>query len=290
MKHLPTLAPPRCVALLGLGALALTAAPAAAGPWVRDPGHAYVKLGASRFTADEGFNQGVSTGLAYEGITSSLYAEVGLPARLQLVAELPFVLGVNRSEAGVNYHNRTLGDSRLQLDWGAWEGLPLTLSLDAKLPLYTPLARQGADAQLADFPQSATRFPDPGDGNIDLTPKVQYGHSFHPLPAWATAELGYRARLGGFTDGLWAAAGAGWFVWPEHVALGVYGNAVINLGQDDDPMVQATREFVYLQGYLLLTAAPWVKDLGLTLSAGVLPWARNAAAGRDLGLGISYAY
>lgn len=272
---------------LAFGALASTAQ---AGPWVRDPGHAYLKLGAARFTADEGFNQGLSTGLAYVGDSFNLYAEVGLPGRLQLVGDLPFVAGVNASPEGVNYHNRSFGDARLQLDWGALEGTPLTLSLEAKLPLYTPLGQQGPGDPVAGFPRSATRFPDPGDGNVDLTPKVQLGWSFHPIPAWATAELGYRARLDGFSDGLWAAASAGWFVWPDHIALGLYGNAVVNFTEDANPALRATREFVYVQGYALVTAAPLDPNLALTLSAGVLPWARSSAAGRDVGLGISYAY
>jgi len=280
--------PPQLLAAaLGLAAFAV-AATADAGPWVRDPGGAYVKVGAARFTAEDSFNQGVSTGLAYESMTWNVYGEVGLPGRFQLVADLPFVDGRNNSEAGVNYINRTLGDARVQLDYGLFEDLPLTLSLEAKLPLYTPIARQDTSDPIASFPRSAVQFPDAGDGNLDLTPKVQFGHSFHPVPAWATAELGYRARFDDFGDGVFFAASAGLFVWPEHIAIGVFGNGVINLQTDDDPLARATKEFVYVQANTFVTLAPWLKGASLSLSVGTIPWANSTAAGSDVGLGVAY--
>ncbi len=260
-----------------------------AGPWIKAPGETYTKVGATFFTAEESFNQGLSTGLAYAGQTYNIYGEVGLPGRLQLIADLPVVVGTNSSQQGVNYVNQSLGDMRLELDWGVAEGLPVALAVEAKVPLYTPLAQQ-TSGQITRFPRSATNFPDPGDGNVDVTVKALAGYSLHPLPAWITGELGYRARFDGFVDGIFAVASAGYFVWPEHIALGVFSNAVINLGDDPNPDVRLTREFVYVQGYVLVTAAPLDPDLAVTFSAGSIVYARNSAAGNDFGVGVSYAF
>jgi hypothetical protein len=262
---------------------------AAAGPWVKKPAEAYLKLGVASFTAEESFNQGVSTGLAYTGVTGNLYAEVGLPSDLQLVVDLPYVMATNQSPQGVNYIQRTFGDARVELDYALLPELPLTFGLETKIPLYTPVAMR-QDSQIQAWDQSRNNFPDPGDGNIDITPKLMTGYSFYPVPAWITAELGYRLRLGGFVDGVFAAASGGVFVWPEHLALGVYANTVVNLGEDEDLTRRATREFVYVQGYALLTAAPLAPELSLTAGVGQIVYAKNSAAGQDLSLGVSYAF
>lgn len=267
----------------------LVSAPAWGGPWVKQPGDAFVKVGAAQFTAEESFNQGVSTGLAYTGLTSNLYAEVGLPSDLQVVLDLPFVVATNQSPRGVNYTQRVFGDARVELDYALLPELPLALGLEAKIPLYTPVA-QRQDAEIEAWASSRESFPDPGDGNLDLTPKLMSGYSFYPVPAWVTGELGYRLRLGGFVDGVFAAVSGGIFVWPEQVALGVYANAVLNLGEDEDLSVRATREFVYVQGYALITAAPLLPALTVTVGVGEIVFARNSAAGRDLSVGVSYAF
>lgn len=267
--------------------LTLAASAALAGPWVKEPGQSYVKTGLTFFEAEEGFNQGISTGLAYTGITYNIYGEVGLPGDLQLVADVPFVLATNTSAAGVNYHNRTLGDARFELDYALLKDVPLTLGVEAKIPLYTPLADGNATD---DYPRSAAKFPDAGDGNIDVTPKLLFGYSFHPVPAWATAEVGYKARLDGFADGLHWATGGGIFAVEGILAFGVYASGVINVQEDDDPSKLQTKEFTYGQFYVLAQGLPVDPDLGLTLSVGRILHARNSSLGTDFGVGLSHAF
>ncbi len=266
------------------------AAGASAGPWIKAPGEAFVKGGLTHYSAEDSFNQGRDTGMAYTGQTFNVYGEVGLVEGLQAVVDLPVVMGVNTSAAGVRYTNQSLGDLRLELDGALLPELPLAIGVETKIPLYTPIGRQGPGDPAADFPRSRINFPDPGDGNVDMTLKLLTGLSLHPTPAWVTAELGYRARFGGFVDGLTASLGAGWFVWPEHVALGLYGNALVNLGQDADPALRSTKQFTYVQAFVLITAAPLADDLSLTLSAGAVVQADNTSRGTDLGLGVSYAF
>lgn len=270
-----------------VGLLAASAT-ARAGPWVKKPGEAYVKAGATWFEAEEGFNQGISTGLAYTGITYNVYAEVGLPGDVQIVADVPLVLATNQSAAGVNYHNRTLGDARFEVDYALLPDLPLTLGLEAKVPLYTPLADGGSDIE--QYPRSTAKFPDAGDGNLDLTPKLLFGYSFFPVPAWATAELGYRARLGGFADGLHWALGGGIFAVEDVLAFGVFASGVVNLQEDEDPAAQQTKEYGYGQAYVLVKGLPIDPDLGLTVSAGRIVYARNSSLGTDVSVGVSRGF
>ncbi|MBH23277.1 MAG: hypothetical protein CMH57_02210 [Myxococcales bacterium] len=269
-----------------LAALSLIASTGEAGPWVRKPGSTYTKLNLARFSADQSFNQGVDTGLQYMGTTVNLYNEIGLPYRLQLITDVPYVFGRNNSPQGVNYLNNTFGDARFELGHGLVEGLPLLLAVEAKLPFYSTVADD--DETFSAFSATRESFPDAGDGNVDVTPKVGAGYSFHPIPAWVTAELGYRVRLDGFADGIFASLGGGVFVLGEHVALNMFSNAVFNVEDDPNPELRATREFVYVQGSVFARYQPWFEGLGLSVGVGWLPYTKNAAAGNDISVGLSY--
>lgn len=274
---------------LVLGAFLLMASSAEAGPWVKKPGEVYTKVGVASFEAEESFNQGVSTGLSYTGLTYNLYAEAGIVENLQAVVDLPFVVATNASPQGVNYTQRTLGDARFELNYAILPDFPLTFGVETKIPLYSTIAERN-DADIQAWSRSKIKFPDPGDGNIDITPKLLTGYSFYPVPAWITAELGYRFRLDGFSDGIFAAVSGGIFVVPDWVALGVFANTVINIEEDEDPAEQATREFVYVQGYALISAKKFVDGVSLSLGFGNIVYAKNSAAGQDFSLGMSYEF
>jgi hypothetical protein len=267
-------------------AFGLLGSPVEAGPWVKAPGEAYIKTGATFFASEDSFNQGLDTGLSYTGETYNVYAEVGLPGGFQAIVNLPLVMATNTSRSGVQYHNNTLGDLTLELDYAVLPDLPLAVGVETRLPLFTPVSEQNGSG----FEQSINSFPDPGDSNVDVTAKVLTGYSFHPIPAWATAELGYRARFGGFADGVYAALSTGIFVWPDHIALGLYASGVLNLQEDPDPAARLTKQFLYVQGYALITVAPVLPDMAISLSAGTIALADNTSAGNDFGVGVSYAF
>ena len=254
-------------------------------------GDGYLKLGLSYFSASESFNRGVPMGLDYDAITTNLYAEVGLPAGLQIIFDLPYVIATNTSDEAVAYTNHTLGDGRIQLDYAIPVGIPLAVGVEVKIPLYQPVNEDAVDG-LIDVdgrPWPTTVFPEVGDDNVDITPKVMIGYSM-PFPMWISAELGYRVRLAGFADGIFAALSVGGFVWPDHIAVGAYSNAIFNVQDDPEPEIKATSESVYLQGYVLVTAAPWQPDLGLTLAVGRIVRAENANTGTDFSVAISYSF
>ena len=265
-----------------------------AGPWPRAFGSAYVKLGAAQFSADSGADSNAASvsGFTYESETYNVYAEIGLPHRLTVVADLPYVTATHFAPTGYAFDNRTLGDGRFELSYSVLEGIPVAVAVEAKVPFYDSIDEQADDGVLAvdgeQWPASA--FPNPGDGNVDVTVKLQLGHSFHPLPAWITFETGYRLRLDGYADGLHSAANFGAFIWPDHLALGVYGSSVLNLESSVSSDGKTSREYAYVQGYMLLTAAPWAPDLSLIVSAGTVAWAQHAATGTDMGVAMAWHF
>ena len=270
----------------------LTCSTASAGAWVRDLGSVYVKVGATFFSAEQSFARGVATDLAYESQSYRIYAEIGLPLGLQFVFDVPYVIATNLSGNEVEYHNNTFGDARFGFDLELYERVPVSVGVDIKVPLYESVSEQG-DGGLVDiegqlYPVEV--FPAVGDDNIDITPKVSVGYGLQSWPAWVSAELGYRHRLGGFADSIVTAVNLGAFVWPSHIALGVYANANFNVQDDPNPDVKASSELVYVQGYVLVTAAPWRPELGLTLGVGRIVRAENAGLGTDYSVGVSYTW
>jgi hypothetical protein len=272
--------------------LFLFASSASAGPWDREFGSMYMQAGVTYYASSESFTQGISTGLSYEALTTNIYAEIGLPARMTFMLDLPYIVATNTAPSGVRYSNNTFGDGRFELDVSLLDRIALSLGLQVKVPLYDSVADSdsGGVIDVDGRPWPATNFPDVGDDNVDLTPKLLYGYSFYPFPAWITTELGYRIRLDGFADGIYASLNAGMYVWRESLIVGLYSDGVVNVQKDADPTVQATREYLYLKGYLTITAAPWQPALGLTFSGGVIPVARNSSRGWDLGVSLAYSF
>jgi hypothetical protein len=171
--------------------LAVLVPAALAGPWVKAPGHAYLKAGYSQFSADSFVQPDGTTvqGTRYVGHTSSLYGEVGLTEGLQAVLSAPFV-GSRNIVDEVSYINRWAGDLGAGLEVGhALGSTPVSLQLLAKIPLYD-------NNDLNTYGAAATLFPAIGDGQVDLTAlaAVGRGWSVGGVRGWVAAEAGYRHR------------------------------------------------------------------------------------------------
>ena len=161
----------------------LAATNASAGPWIKSPGHAYLKAGYSRFRADS-FVQPDGTeieGTEYIGNTSHLYGEVGLLDGVQGVLNVPFV-GSRNLVDDVSYINRWAGDLSIGLEAGTELGsTPVSLQVLGKVPLYD-------NNDLSDYGSAASLFPAIGDGQVDWTALGAIGHG------WAVGRE--RARAG----------------------------------------------------------------------------------------------
>lgn len=271
-------------------AAALLSSTAHAGPWVRDLGHAYVKAGYSRFAAST-FVQpdgSVVDGTEYLGHTSHLYGEVGVAKGLQAVFNVPFV-GSRNIIGEVSYINRWGGDLSAGLEYGGrLKGLPVSLQVLSKLPLYD-------NADLSAYGASGSRFPAIGDGQVDLTALLAVGGgvSVGKQRGWVSGEVGYRHRsawwLGDSTqpdrdylDGIPWSAQLGWSPQRKARDLGwvfVSGSGIQPLGEDT-----VTQQFIQASagGALKVT-----KALAVELGYSRTVRARNSAPGSGINGGVS---
>ncbi|MCA9575903.1 MAG: hypothetical protein KC668_10735 [Myxococcales bacterium] len=178
----------------------LAASPSArAQAWIREPGHAYAKLGyrlirASSLYGPDGQRRPVGDG--YRQHALGFYTEVGVVPRwlaLSLDGDLfrRSVLVQQGATAG-------LGDLRI----GAYTGLltapfRLALGVQVGLPTGDPSPSAGAGASVED--QFVARALPTGDGELDVALRVYAGHSFHggrrwPFAHYVIGELGLWAR------------------------------------------------------------------------------------------------
>ena len=163
------------------------AAPAQAGPWVRDPGAHYVKVGASHFAAsvyDDPSVEGAD-GLEYTGQLATLYAEVGLPKGLQVVVSSAYARGQNFDPVtGWIYNSRGPGDLGLGLVWDVPVlDAPASLAINARIPLY-------------DDGVGPSHHPALGDPQVDVDAVAAAGQAV-PVGnhwVWFVEELGFRWR------------------------------------------------------------------------------------------------
>jgi hypothetical protein len=268
-------------------------AAAVAGPWIKEPGQVYAKLGTSRFGSNGyiGPDGTAVAGLRYVGLTEHLYAEAGVLPHLQVVGNLPFV-GARNIDGELIFINRQLGDADLGLATGTKLGqVPVSLTASAKLPLYD-------NNDLASYGTAGAAFPAMGDGQVDLSVigSVGTGLSVGGQRGWAAAEAGYRHRtewwLGDssspdriYGDGLPWRAQLGWSPVAGGRDLGWLAadvSGLKNLGEADT----VTKQWVQAGAGL---GARVGHGVALEAGAGVMPWARNSSTGWSVNGGISWS-
>jgi len=242
--------------------------------------------------------EGRPTGLSYSASTWRFYGEVGLPGRLQLTASLPYVSATNFSRnSGVRYNNEHLGDVRLALDHSPFSGRPLTLGVEVQVPGYRDPSVIGSARGIDDAVFQSNRFPALGTGGIEVRPRLQFGTSLYPLPAWSQVELGYAirgcrlytgSRCSSFRDGPFTALSFGAYVVEELLSLEFYARAQVST-EPKRTNTLPTEQSVYLQGKIGLGDAD-LSALSVSLAAGGLVYASAAAQGHDLALNLAYSF
>jgi len=260
---------------------------AQAGPWVRDAGEGYLKLGASSFVGDQYYRAGVPTELESRADALSLYGEVGLGHALQLVMFVPYQIAANETAGGVRYVNHTLGDLRLQVDAKLTDLFALALSLEVKLPLYEVVSEQELSGEQEAW---RTNFPDVGDGNLDFTLKLQAGAALDWLGGWVTGALGYTKRLGSYIDSLYFSGQIGAWIWENHIRASFYGQGNRTIGTDSFPELLASRESASLEATVALTGMPIWPELDVMVSWGEVVYARYGAKGSVASVAIACAW
>ena len=273
---------PRSVRIVLLPVLLLLPAPASAGPWTKDLGQFYLKLGESLFFADAyrgADGQLVEGETTYLGVSTSLYYEVGVYKGLHLWGYLPYLVAQNNfQKSGRSTLNASGGDALLGVQYSPPFTLlfPAALKLEIKVPLY----------EVAEIPIG---FAAPGDGQLDFAFFVSAGGSLGKVPLFFYGELGYRLRSdvfvgqssgASFGDGLAYFASVGYTLWERlTVSLNSGGSLPFDSGQ-------ATK------GYVTLGPAVYVVLWrGLAAEASFDPMIytnQNASPGFGFSLGVSY--
>lgn len=275
---MPSRAGPRFIVV---AALVLLAAPAWAGPWSKSGGELYVKLSGGAFIAGEYVDPAGQTAddVDYLGVTSALYAELGLAEKLHLVVYLPHVVARNAYAAsGDRYLSFGGGDARIGAQWSPPVKLPVAIRLDVKVPLYDITAPGGLEGTL---------FPARGDGQVDVDGWLSIGGSAFGF--YGFVEAGYRHRTAAYTGGdpgLTYADSAltygqlGYTFGPS-ITVALNAQAVVPLADDGRTKGYATvGPSIY---------APVGAGLALEGYYDASIWARAASRGQTAIVGISYA-
>jgi hypothetical protein len=271
--------------------LALLPSLADAGPWLREPGAGYAKLGFSHFASRTGVREGESTGLPFRSDEVSFYGEVGLPDGTQLVVSLPFVAATQVAANGTRFRHQSVGDIRVELDRSLHPELPIAAGLEVKFPGYRRPERytsaRGLDNELIGALSSS--FPELGDANVDLTAKFLAGGAWtRPIAGWVSIELGPRLRFGPYSEGVFGALSTGIWLVDGGWAISLYSNANANIivAEDDLP----SRQLVYTQLSTFVTGFGFAPAAALEVGVGTVPVASNASTGWSVNAGLSTTF
>ena len=274
--------------------------------WTQPEGHTYLKLSYGTGTATEQYAFDGRRKLYSDHVYSNawfdrsvyLYSEVGLARNLTFVGALAYKHGVVVDEA-FSYRGGSLGDVEAGLRWSPisqWLPSGSSASLNTRLTLPTGYARN--------------QMPAPGQGNVDVTTTLDYGHGFN---AWLYAQggVGVRARTPFYGLSTTVACEVGrdrGCVPPDeadpgdeallHAEVGVrpwspllvqlLGNAVWSFGEPSiyraDASVPTSRR--YIKAGVGLLVEP-MDHLGVSATVMATPWGQNTVRSLDVFLGLS---
>ncbi len=270
----------RRLLLIGLSPLLLVAS-AHAGPWSKSAGELYVKLSGGAFLAGEYVDPAGRSAddVDFLGITTALYAELGLAERLHLVVYVPHVVARNAfAGTGDRYLSYGGGDARVGAQYSPPLPFPAAIRIETKVPLYDLSEPGGLEGPL---------FPARGDGQIDVDGWLAAGGSAGAL--YGFAELGYRHRTATYTGGDMDQDYAGsalaygqlGYTFGPSIIVALNAQAVVPLEDDGRTKGYATvGPSIY---------APVGGGLALEGYYDATLWARAASRGQTVILGVSYA-
>lgn len=299
--------------------IALVLTTAIAGPWTRDQGSTYAKLGADYYTttkyvlpAESGLGATGDFGTdGFFGHQYSLYVETGVsdawPIQLAIRAPLTISAVTFRASDAINQVSGTArsirgGDLEFMPQVALSKKHPIALGLGVKVPLYN-VDGVCPDSLYKDF------CGRPGDGQTDLTPWLLAGGSLFKGKAWVEGQVGYRWRTEvfrnwdtdrAFVDSLAFGGTVGGKLGPVLLMGRLDGNRNFTgfLYQKDygDPLVQSAVEAnrgedpFTMQSIRLGPAAMLQLDDHWALEARSAwdIWAQSTSIGVGFGFGISW--
>jgi hypothetical protein len=225
------------LALAAVCALLFTSSVCLAGAWTQKEGEGYYKIGFQALYARNFYEpNGTRTPITPLGdYTVSVYGEYGFTGWLTGIAYLPFYK-LNTLDRVVGRQSQTVyfdGDKAsgfADLEVGVRIGLirhsPTVLSAGVLfgLPIGDANQRNGLLS---------------GDGEFNQLLMLEVGHSFHPLPLYATAQTGFNNRTRGFSDEFRYGAQAG-YTFNRTLTLSLHLRGVESLKNGTSPTIGGT--------------------------------------------------
>ncbi len=272
--------------LLIIGAILFINPLFAGGGWPQPKGKGYFKISQSFIRAQYLFGpDGSTTRIPTFGYYSTnFYGEYGLSNRLTGIVDLPLFVRVTQNEvmrrqSGIiepgDELNSIIGDGRLGLKLGLTRDkwLAASLSLIAGLPFGDSSGGESGILQT-------------GDGEFNQMVMLDLSHSFYPKNIYTTVSIGFNNRTKGFSEEFRYGAEIGYTGFNNFlVALKVVGVESFFNGNAQEV------NGIYSNNTEYLSVTPEInyfikENMGISLSAGFAPYAKNILAAPNISGGL----
>jgi hypothetical protein len=247
------------------------------GAWPREKNELYSKISYSNFSSDQTYQakgNKKAAGPDFTDQTISLYNEYGFTDSFTGILTLNYK-ALDYDVAGIKSKESGLADAWVYLKKSILKE-PFVLSFQggAKFPL-------GYDDQA---------IPPLGQGQIDVEERVLVGKSFYPLPLYANAEIGFRKRMGDYSDELPFRIEGGWSIL-KSLLLKVSLDGISNRSNDAASKTSNRAPNVFDQEYMkfspgLIFFLP--HNFALDIYYESVVSGGNTAAGDTIGIGVSW--
>ncbi len=253
--------------------------------WTKDKNATFVKLsqnyiGGSTFFGPDGKQVSITT-IRY--FNTNLYAEYGITNRLTTIVYIPFFVrntlnAVELKQSGKREEGdelNSIGDADLALKYGLIFNKPTVLS--ATLLVGLPLGKNaGGESGILQT----------GDGEFNQLIQLDISHSFYPKKYYLSANVGFNNRTRGFSDEFRFGAEVGFLLNKFTPILKI--NSIFSFYNGDGNNVQNalfSNNTEYISPTVELNYMLKNK-IGVSVSGGFAPYAKNIIASPNWGLGI----
>ncbi|MFW5967238.1 MAG: hypothetical protein ACOCV2_06950 [Persicimonas sp.] len=264
-----------------------TSSTAVAGPWVKQPGEAYLKLSGDYFSSDEAFDvdgELQESPYTYSHRAVRAFGEVGLAESVGLQFSAPFMASTNKVSDYSRYDRWGFGDMDLAVQYQIFEGgCAASVASWARVPLYGGVIARDATVN-AGGSSGDPYTPALGDGSVDVGAKGAVGCPLSSsVESWAAVEAGPRYRTAGFGPSLDYAFDAGAFIIPDRLALSGRVGGVQRLTENNE---RPTKSYIDVGSSLLFQ----VRDsIALEAGGNYIPHGAYIARGWSAHLGVSFS-
>jgi hypothetical protein len=276
--------------------LALLAETAAGGAWPRKAGSGYVQLGFSTIGYDKVYDDAAvkvpAPGTVRDNVLQ-LFAEYGLTDDFTVGVAVPF--GMLSAQDYVNpFLHSFVPPEPADVSHSGIGDLVATARL--------AILRQGGSVLSAGvvfgFPTGDTTNTDGlwlGDGDFSVAPRLLYGLSLYPLPAYLSADLGYNIRGAGYSDEVFGNLEAGYAFLESRLWAIVQLSVQKSTRQEPSRDIPAARLGLYNNNREFVAITPKLLyklggGLGFVVSYATATSGRNVAGGAVLAGSVFYEF